>query len=797
MYGDFPPGHSAEFALWRSSTETTSSIINEIEALSQGISGTGYLANLEKLGGLVDNAVSSYHAGFDFPYSGLRKLADSKLPISLVKIAISALEGNFHGLMEAKAALALTTHLLELPGLSKAFLESSGLSHLLLLITHPSASSQLISRILQAFHALISIPQNSSHFFEKDAVQTFDSKIIASQFTFPRKNRKDDLKKQKTEEETCYKTGYQVLFGLLNEKKSIKVGNNIKVLINKCGLYYQLQKFNSLCESGNNENSLSIIEAIRRNLKLQMLRSSSHAMTSVKHDLLTFLLLDSGSSFTNLQGSAQLLSQSILTNSLADWLSYTKFLPNLLSFFLSQFSSLEDYRIGFINISDILLMLIRSQGGFGYLSANSEVITGFVSAFQGLAIPSSTEEADFNIIEEEYLLSTISLEKIPSYSRQLALVFSALLKIAEQINDIKNGEALIGLNSLYSYLNTEDTGILISSVFYNIIRFQPDILLWLAEQLDLASETDMLRSFYILEIIRVVLQEDRSGEVLILVGQDLAEIFTNCGTGFIDLRENLEILTDWLKPVAKLKNGEVEGIIQEITTISKVKKDRIEAKAAFFVIGESSYTEVDLTGFGDLNTKGSAILQLLPSLRILNLIISIKKWSSIQMIAANFLPILTNIISKIAQILHTLFNKPNTKEVFFIINSNQIKNEHFELLLPCINIFNIILEQFLGTELLMYNNSPMLESILHISALCELDSGQESEFLKAKISRMIKTTFILWAQLPNFCDIYLPVIFEHAFSYTFKRSAVLTIIGSIFEYFISTKDPTFYSKCAD
>ena len=167
------------------------------------------------------------------------------------------------------------------------------------------------------------------------------------------------------------------------------------------------------------------------------------------------------------------------------------------------------------------------------------------------------------------------------------------------------------------------------------------------------------------------------------------------------------------------------------------------------------------------------------------------------MIAANFLPILTNIISKIAQILHTLFNKPNTKEVFFIINSNQIKNEHFELLLPCINIFNIILEQFLGTELLMYNNSPMLESILHISALCELDSGQESEFLKAKISRMIKTTFILWAQLPNFCDIYLPVIFEHAFSYTFKRSAVLTIIGSIFEYFISTKDPTFYSKCAD
>ena len=54
----------------------------------------------------------------------------------------------------------------------------------------------------------------------------------------------------------------------------------------------------------------------------------------------------------------------------------------------------------------------------------------------------------------------------------------------------------------------------------------------------------MLKSFYILEILRNVFQEDRSGEVMILVGQDIAEILGNAGTGFSELRENLEILLD-------------------------------------------------------------------------------------------------------------------------------------------------------------------------------------------------------------------------------------------------------------
>lgn len=797
LYGDFAVPSPKVTTIWKSVQDNASNVLNEIEGLSLILSSNiGYLANLEKIGGLLETAAAFYHATYDAPYSPLRKLADSKLPMSLVKIAISALEGNFHGLMEAKAALTLITHLLELPRQGKAFLESSGLSHLLLLITHPSASSQLILRILGTFHALLSVPQNSSYFFEKDSIQALDPKVIQTHFIFPKKNRKDDGKKQKTEEETCFRTGYQILLGLLNEKKSIKVSNNIKVLLNKCGLCFQFQKLESICKGGNWEQCASIIEAIRRNLKLQMLRSSSYRLPSVKHDLLTFLLLDSGFNLSNLQASAQFLSQPVLSNFLAEWLSYTHFLPNLLAFFLFQTSNLEDYRIAFINISDILLMLIRSQGGFGYLINNSEAVMGFIHAFQGLVIPSSNEEADFNILEEEYLLSTITTEKIVSYARQLALILSSILKFSEQINEIKNGDALSGLSGLYCYINAEDTETILSSVFYNIIKFQPDLLLMIAEQVDFSTEKDTLKSFYIMEILKIVLHEDRSGEIMLLLGPDLIEIFSNCSTGFAEMREVLEILNDWLKPISKLKNSDIENLIQDIVTISKVKKDRIEAKSAYFVIGETCYPDVDLTGFGDLSTKGSAIIQLLPCIRLLNLIISIKKWSSIQLISSNFLPILTNIISKVTHILHTLCTRPNTKEVFHILNSSQIKKDHFELILPCINIFNIIFQQFLGTELLMYNNSPMLESILHLAALCELEL-QGDEFLRSKISRLIKNTFVLWAQLPNFCDIYLQLIFEHLFQYSFKRSAILGIIGSIFEYYVSTKDPSFYHKCVD
>lgn len=797
--GDFSGPNASVFSIWKTSQESLNGLLSKIEELATSIlSGMGYMENLEKLGGYLEDLIHFYHAGYDSSYSGLRKLADSKLPLSLVKIAISALEGNLHGLMEAKAALKVVSHILEMPRLSNAFLESSGLSHLFLLFTHQLASSQLQTKIISSFHAIISIPKNSTYFFEKDLTSSLDPKIAQMNFTFPKRTKKDDNKKQKTEEEVCCKTAYQILLAMFNEKKSIKVTNAIKVLLNKCSLFYSLQKINSMTKAG--DSCLSIMENIRRNLKLHMLRSSSHCFSGVKHELLNFVLLESGNNIQNLQDCVQFLSQSILTNSLADWLYYTNFLPNLLSLFIFQTSTLEDFRIAFINISDILLMLIRSQGGFMYLSNHAEVLTGFIQALQSLLIPGQSEDAEFNLLEEEYLLSVVTPEKLSSYAKQLSLILTFLLKFSEFISQIKNGETLEGLNGLYGFLNAEDITTLSVATFYQIVKYQPEILIWIAEQLDFSSESEKLKSFYILEILKTVLIEDRSGEILVAHGQELGEIINNCNTDFSELRESLEIISEWLKPVSKAKNIEPEALLSDIFAVTKQKKDKnsvsIENKAAYLVIEENAHQDIDLCFFGELGVKGSVIIQLLPMVRILNLVLSTRKWASISCLNKNCLPIFTNIITKVTSILHTLITKSHSKEVFNILNSGQIKQEHFELLLPCINIFNIILEQLVGCELLMYNNSVLLESLLHLSSLCEMQTVG-GEITKAKILRTVKTTFILWAKLPNFCDIYLPVIFEHAFQYPFKKSAVLGIIASIFEFYVSSKDPNFNTKCVE
>ena len=95
LFGDFTPPKPAEFLIKKASQENVNLITNDIESLAQGLTpGTGYLTSLEKLGGLVENTINFYNAGHDSVYSGLRKLADSKLPISLVKIAICA--STFH-----------------------------------------------------------------------------------------------------------------------------------------------------------------------------------------------------------------------------------------------------------------------------------------------------------------------------------------------------------------------------------------------------------------------------------------------------------------------------------------------------------------------------------------------------------------------------------------------------------------------------------------------------------------------------------------------------------------------------
>lgn len=167
------------------------------------------------------------------------------------------------------------------------------------------------------------------------------------------------------------------------------------------------------------------------------------------------------------------------------------------------------------------------------------------------------------------------------------------------------------------------------------------------------------------------------------------------------------------------------------------------------------------------------------------------------MISNKLLTILTNLIGKINNVIHSLFINTIDSQVFFTPNKTQLIKEHLELLVPSLNIINIIIEQFLATKLSCYNNSRLLEHLVHLATLCDLVLDKSNDLTVQKIVRIIKVSFILWAQMPYFLDLYLGVLFEHVFQYPFKSAAVLSLISNLFEHFVSYKDPAFIHKCVD
>ncbi|CAG9329067.1 unnamed protein product [Blepharisma stoltei] len=808
------PSQLAPFAFWKLpfAAEDLGSLVGQIEStvgnLAQGPEGPAsvYLSSLEKLGLLVENLCSFYHTGHEYGYSGLKSTIERMLPPQIVNLALRAISGQSYGLSEAKASLRLVTVLMNSSNFSAQILEAGGLQHLLVLLTNPHCSSPLQIKTIEALKALISHPQNATKFIEEDFISSLDPKIISTYFSVKKAKSKEAVKKQKTEDEERFKTGYDVLVGMKTEKKSLKLLNAKKSLLSKCAFFQQLKKLQSIVsdiENLDGSGVLDVLDSIRKDLKLHMLRSSTNSLTTLKQDLKNFLLLDTLNTFENLKSITQLTSQQILSNGLVQWLTNTSFLQNLLRILLDQKlrSNAELFRSIFISISDILLVIIRSQGGVWFLTSQFSIIQDFIKAFKEVEIPDCTEEAELSLIEEEYLLSAIQLEKLPSYSSQLSFILSSVLSISRFLHEIFCINPNSGLANLYTFLNGADekyTGYP-SQIFYTIIRAHPEIFLYLLELIDLVDSFGMIRSFYVLEIAVTLMIEDRSGEVMLQVGTEAAEFLENLmeTDGLDDIKKMLDLLRDWLRPLKKFKEVfSVEKLIEDLANFGE-KLDKMENNSVYLVLQESKNPELKIGALGLMTEKGSEIIQLIQLLRILNIVISVKKWSSIQMISGNLLTIIANLIGKVNNVIHALFVDTTNPQVFFTLNKSQIMKEHLELLVPSLNIINIIIEQLLATKLSSYNNSRLLEHLVHLAALCDLVLDKGNDLTVQKVIRIIKTSFILWAQLPSFLDIYLGVMFEHAFQYPFKSGAVLSLISGLFEHFISYKDPAFIHKCIE
>lgn len=608
-----------------------------VTSLVQGSEGPSsvYLSSLEKLGLLVENLCSFYHASHEFGYSGLKSILERVLPPQIVILALRAIAGQSYGLSEAKASLRLVTVLLNSSVFSDQILEAGGLQHLLVLITSLHSSSQIQVKVMEALKSLISTSQNANKFIEDDFIASLDPKIVSTYFSITKLKPKEPVKKQKNDEDERYRTGLEVLQGLKTEKRAMKLASAKKSLMHKISFYQQLRKFQTLSldsEVSDSNTITEVVEVIRRDLKMLILKSSTNSFVGLKQDLKNFLILDSTSNFENLRSISQLISQPVLSNCLANWLASTNFLANLLKVLQDQRhrTNLESFRTTFISIVDILLVILRSQGGIWFLNSQPNIVQDFANAFRDIEIPDCLEDAELSLVEEEYLLSAIQLEKLPSYALQMSFVLNAALKLCEQIYQMFYLDSAKGLSDLYKLLNAVDQKYLgfYKQIFYTIVKTQPEIFLYLLEMIDLTEGVGLIRTFYILEIAHSLMIEDRSGEISIQVGPEASDLLANLMDSdcLDETRKMIDLLQDWLRPIKKFKEEfSIEKLIEDLANYGKVKADNLENEIKYSVLFETKDFEVEIRAYGLMNQRGSSIIQLMQILRMLNTVLSVKK----------------------------------------------------------------------------------------------------------------------------------------------------------------------------
>ena len=693
------------------------------------------------------------------------------LPEALVDTTLTALQSQ--NILQIKSAL----HLVDLAGGQLI----GSVRDLLLAFTHPSSCSVFKLNIVRAISSVLHNPHNFHFFMHSDITQGLDAKTAHTHFGYG-KAKKENQKKLKTEEDGVYTSGYQVMLAHL--KKPFKLANAIKALLNKAGLFELLERLQKAANKLD-EGVLPLLDTVRKHLKLQLLQTSTVHMT--KHEFLVGRLT---ADFTQV---FPLSSQLVLGDSLSVWLAHTRFLRNLLLVMLhSPFrESPTDFRTLFIAVADIFLTLVRSRGGVFFLSQHKRVVLHTVAVLE--AIEGPQEPGEVSLLEEEYLLGLIPVEKVAVYAKQLSAILRAFLKLSEIVATLMNQDSGLGLKELYCYLNSlhPDFPFIPHQAFYTICRLHPQVFDYVLQQIDPNSEIGMIKSFYGLEIAAAVLKEDRNAELILLRGNYIREVLGPLAEINTLFKKQTDLVLEW----AGRRNLSIDSLIEEVKESGGVKSDSVAGKKSHLPIGGVNDCEVEIGEFGLMSESGSKIIPLSSALRTLNSVISTSKGVSVQLVSKGFLTVLSNLVGKVTYILHTLYLCPFNTEAFVLDFKNQRKTEHFELLLPCFNMLNIILEQLLATNLLLYNNSYLLENIVHVFCISDLILSKQNDITVHKVSRLIKTTLILWGQEANFTAVYLPVVLEHAFQYPFKASAVMNLLGGLFEHYISYKDPSFGYRC--
>mmetsp|Transcript_32915 Transcript_32915/g.57570 ORF Transcript_32915/g.57570 Transcript_32915/m.57570 type:complete len:1245 (+) Transcript_32915:3258-6992(+) len=681
------------------------------------------------------------------------------------------------GMSEAKEVLLLTSGLLSIPSQSQAFLDGSGLQHLMLLLTHPDSTSVLQQAVLTTFHSLLGHPALAKRFFEADCTKGLEPKLVWSHFGL-KKKAKEPTKKTKTDDDSA-KTAYQVLVSqLIQGKQSAKVLHGLKVLANKCSFFLQLEAL-----SGNIAD-LPQLDSVKRQLKLHLLQSSSRSLNTIKHEIQTSLLQLSSDDFYE---AIRLTSHPLLSNSIAAWLHHTNFL-NTLYLYLESAEELPaaEYRSVFVSVADCIVTILKSRGGQAFFAHHDRDMLRIADLLDKIQVQASSEPSELSLLEEENLLTIVQADRLNSYIGQLSRIIRLSLKLENILND---------LPSLYIFAGADDE--LARQIVYLNFRLHPQNIVRLFSEASLKTSDNSVKAFYLFEILQICFIEDRSAELLYAVAQPLSDLLARClaepTDEVIELKHTAQILLQWIQPVLAISQAQSLFVPLREQILKHAGVTISDLNTNFIVPIVPNAPKVSLTALGLLDEPNSPIISLLPSLRLLNSVLALHKWLSIEIVKSDLMKAIYGLVSQTSAVLTALYLQTSHEVVFSTPNKAKRKEEYLELLIPMLDLLAQIQQQLIATELPCLFAPKLLEAILDLSALCDLIIKQGYVQRAKRIQRLLITVTTLWAQQPAFPDLFMLKILDQALLLPYQQVASLQILATVFEHYVSYKDPRLHN----
>jgi hypothetical protein len=419
-------------------------------------------------------------------------------------------------------------------------------------------------------------------------------------------------------------------------KNPPKLRHTIKTLANKAA--FNISVCDLIHKTGD-EYLVSGLQHFRRNFRLMIFCASSKAYKSVKHDLLSSLISAKAGS---LKHALTLTSHPILPTWMVRWFESEGLIPFFLSCLREKVGH-NDYVQIFGLVVDILVGILRCRGGPFWL-LDTGIVDDLIQTFMEITVDGENHVCEVTLIEEDNIPGSITPENLQSTARDMATLLQTLVSISDLLYQVFYiDDSLAGISSLYGYLMTSQKTTLVGvQLFVTICRVNPELVLSFVDRISTEVSVAKVEAFYAVEILKLLLDEDGSGEIGVLCGHD---INMQLKSVFEDDSDSALMLNSF--PL--IQKTEIFNCIDIIgEAIDCILKAEQEIKTAEPM---DDIPDLQLAGVGPLDFFQLEVAKIKTSIRILNSWYSLHKWQFISAASSGVLEALSTLLVKASQTL--------------------------------------------------------------------------------------------------------------------------------------------------